>query len=111
MTRGDERIKLIEKQLKSVFDTSVLKTGYMVYAKHDSWDEGKAGFLTSVTEQKLIVQYHPRIGNVTNHFFISVDEVIEGKWEIRWSSDLVDVYSYIIPSDIAQEEEREENDS
>ena len=85
----------------------------MLYAKHHSWEEGKTGFVTSVTEKKLVVQYHPRIGNVTNHFFVSVDDVIAGKWEIRWSSDLAKVYECILSEDTEQEEGegKEENDT
>ena len=76
----------------------------MLYAKHHSWEDGKTGFVTSVTEKKLVVQYHPGIGNVTNHFFVSVDEVIAGKWEIRWSSDLAKVYECILSEDTEQGE-------
>lgn len=82
----------------------------MLYAKHHSWEDGKTGFVTSVTEKKLVVQYHPGIGNVTNHFFVSVDDVIAGKWEIRWSSDLAKVYEYSIPADMEQEAGGKEED-
>ena len=85
----------------------------MLYAKHHSWEDGKTGFVTSVTEKKLVVQYHPGIVNVTNHFFVSVDEVIAGKWEIRWSSDLAKVYECILSEDTEQGEGegKEENDT
>ena len=42
--------------------------------------------MTAATEDQLIVQYYPGIGNVTNHFIIPVSEAAEGQWEIRCSS-------------------------
>lgn len=86
-------MELIKTQPESVFDSSVIKPGYAVYARNFTWSEGKTGFVTSVTEKELIVQYHPGIGNVTNHFFITADQVKAGHWEIRWSADLTQVYT------------------
>ena len=52
--------------------------------------------MTAATEDQLIVQYYPGIGNVTNHFIIPVSEAAEGQWEIRWSSDMTDIQEYNI---------------
>ncbi len=82
------------KQTEIVFDTSTIQIGNLLYAKHSSWKEGKAGFVTSVTKEQIIVQYHPKIGNVTNHFFLPINEVIKNEWEIRWSIDLLEIYKY-----------------
>ncbi len=84
---------VIEKPVKS-YDLTQIKRGYLLWGKHYTWGEGKAGFVTSATEDQLIVQYHPGIGNVTNHFIIPVSEVVEGQWEIRWSADMSAVYEY-----------------
>ena len=77
-----------------VFDTGAIRRGCLVYARHQSWPEGKAGFASAVTEKEIIVQYHPGIANVTNHFFIHAAEVAAGQWELRWSDDLVEIRRY-----------------
>ena len=74
---------LVVKQPIATFDLSEIARGDLVYGKHRTWPEGKAGFVTSATEKELIVQYHPGIGNVTNHFRIPIDEAVGGQWEIR----------------------------
>ena len=74
-----------------------------IQGRHYSWPEGKAGFVTSATEDQLIVQYHPGIGNVTNHFMIPVSEAVSGQWEIRWSADMSEVFEYGIKADGEQQ--------
>ena len=85
---------LIIQTSRPVFDASQVEKGCLLYAKHRSWDAGLGGFVTSVSEDRLVVQYHPGIGNVTNHFFIPAKEVADGQWEIRWSKDLTEIKSY-----------------
>lgn len=94
---------VIEKPVNT-FDLARIKRGYLIWGKHYTWNEGKAGFVTSATEEQLIVQYHPGIGNVTNHFFIPISEVAEGQWEIRWSADMSEVSEYCINADEGQQE-------
>lgn len=94
---------LVDSTIK-VFDTSQVKKGYLIYAKHRSWPEGKGGFVTAVTEKQITVQYHPGIANVTNHFFLLADEVASGEWEVRWSKDMSTVEEY-------KAEDGEENDA
>lgn len=77
-----------------VYDTEVIQRGYLVYAKHKSWPEGKAGFVTAVSEREIIVQYHPGIANVTNHFFVPASELAAGQWELKWTKDLSEVQEY-----------------
>ena len=55
---------LVVEQPIATFDLSEIARGDLVYGKHRTWPEGKAGFVTSATEKELIVQYHPGIGNV-----------------------------------------------
>ena len=95
---------LIVDSVSKVFDTSQIEKGYLVYAKHRTWTEGKAGFVTAVTEKQITVQYHPGIANVTNHFILSVTEVVSGEWELRWSKDMSTVKEY-------KAEDGEENDA
>ncbi len=89
---------IIEKPVAS-FDMTQIKRGFLIWGRHYTWDEGKAGFVTSATDSQLIVQYHPGIGNVTNHFIISASEVVDGQWEIRWSADMSEVSEYGIKAD------------
>lgn len=88
---------LITEKPESVFDTSEVKTGYLLYAKHFSWKEGIGGFVAAVTDKEIVVQYHPKIGNVTNHFIMQAKDVAVGDWEIRYSADLSEVTAYPVP--------------
>ena len=78
---------VIEKPV-AAYDLTLIKRGMLIFGKHNTW------FVTSAKEDQLIVQYHPDIGNVTNHFFIPVSEAVDGQWEIRWSADLTEVHEY-----------------
>ena len=99
---------LITEKAVAAFDLTQIKRGDLFWGKHNTWNEGKAGFVTSVTEDLLIVQYHPGIGNVTNHFMIPIKEAVDRQWEIRWSNDLADVQEYNIIIDDEQQENEEE---
>lgn len=98
-------MSLVIEATTSVFDTEQIEKGYLLYAKHRSWDEGRGGIVTSVTEDRLIVQFHPGIGNVMNHFFVPASEVADGQWIIRWTKDLTEVWS------VPEEEETEGEDA
>lgn len=85
---------LIVDVVSKGYDLSKIKNGTLVYAKHKSWTEGKAGFVAEALKNRLTVQYLPEIGNGKNHFFLPVSEVADGEWLVRWSEDLGDVYEY-----------------
>ena len=95
---------LVTEKPVASFDLTQIKRGDLFWGKHYTWNEGKAGFVTSATEELLIVQYHPGIGNVTNHFMIPVSEAVDGQWEIRWSADMSAVQEYNIAADNEQQE-------
>ncbi len=95
---------LIMEKPTAAFDMSQIKRGDLLWGKHCTWNEGKEGFITTATEQQLIVQYYPGIGNVTNHFVIPVSEVIDGQWEIRWSTDMTEIKEYGVEIDEDQQE-------
>lgn len=96
---------LVIEQPTSTFDLKQIKRGYLFWGKHRTWNKGEAGFVTSATEKLLIIQYHPRIGNVTNHFRVPISEVIDGQWEIRWSADMSEVFEYGTKKEDNQETE------
>lgn len=85
---------LIEKEFVGKFNTKEIRRGTLIYAKHKTWDKGEMGFVTSAKEDEVIVQYPPAVGNVTNHFFLPVEEVVNGDWEIRYSNDMQTVIVY-----------------
>lgn len=95
---------LVTEKPTAAFDLTQIRRGYLLWGKHRTWNEGKAGFVTSATEKQLIVQYYPGIGNVTNHFIIPVSEVTDGQWEIRWSVDMTEVQEYGVKADGEQTE-------
>lgn len=84
---------LIIQSTRPVFDTTKVEKGHLIYARHRSWEDGLSGIVTGVSEDRLVVRYHPAIGNVMNHFFIPAAEVNAGEWEIRWSEDLTTVWT------------------
>lgn len=43
-------MKLIVDSVSKVFDTSVIEKGYLIFAKHRTWPDGKAGFVTAVND-------------------------------------------------------------
>lgn len=96
---------LITEKPAKMFDLSQIRRGDLLWGRHRTWTDGKAGFVTSATEEQLIVQYYPGIGNVTNHFVVPVSEVAEGQWEIRWSPDLAKVWEYAAKEDDGAGEE------
>lgn len=83
---------LIIKEPVVAFNLTEIKKGDLIWAKHFSWDKGRAGFVTAVTRDQLVAQYYPGIGNVTNHFIIPATE--KDEWEIRYSADLTEVKGY-----------------
>ena len=95
---------LVTEKERVAFDMAQIGRGYLLWGRHYTWNKGKAGFVTSATEEQLIVQYHPGIGNVTNHFMIPVSEVVSGQWEIRWSVNMSEVFEYGIEPDGEQQE-------
>lgn len=96
-------MSLVIEQPILVFNLEQIKRGNLFWGKHSTWKKGEAGFVTSVTEKQLIIQYHPQIGNVTNHFRVPISEVGDGQWEIRWSVDMSEVFEYGIKKEDVQE--------
>lgn len=94
---------LIVNQPVMAFDPAEVRCGYLLWGRHRTWHEGKAGIVTSATADQLTVQYYPDIGNVTNHFFIPASEAAKGEWEIRYSPDLSCVKGYGIQTDGGRE--------
>ena len=84
-------MELVIIENRPIFDTAQVERGDLIYARHRSDEKGRGGIITRVTAEKLTVQYHPGVGNVTNHFEIPISEVAEGQWEIRWSKDLTEI--------------------
>lgn len=95
---------LVTEKPTAAFDLTQIERGHLLWGRHCTWKEGKAGFVTTATEDLLIVQYYPGIGNVTNHFMVPVAEAIEGQWEIRWSADLTEIKEYGVKTGGEQQE-------
>ena len=87
-------MSLIIDSTKAVFDLTKIKKGDLIYAKHSTWPTGKNGIVTAVKEDQITVKFHPAIGNIENHFYISVADAEAEKWTIRWSHDLTSVESF-----------------
>lgn len=76
------------------FNLNAIKPGDCIYAKHNTWETGNTGFVSSVTGECVVGNFYPGIGQIVNHFIIPVSEAAAGEWEIRWSNDLVDIFNY-----------------
>lgn len=85
---------LIVEKPGSIFNTEEIKRGTLIYAKHRSWKQPVLGMVTSVTEDRAIVQYLPDIGNVTNHFYLNVSEIENQEWELRYTNDMQQILYY-----------------
>lgn len=86
-------MSVIAEQMKKVFDKERISRGQVAYAKYRTWEAGKCGLITSVTEEELIIQYTSSIGSSTNYFAIPVTEMVKGEWELYWSWDLATIMS------------------
>ena len=79
------------------FNLDEVHVGDCFYAKKYEWPEGKRGIISYVSEDSLTCVFHPEVANVYMHFFLKAQEVGEGLWEeVRWSSDLITVYSDMV---------------
>lgn len=85
---------LIIKEQTEIFNLDEIKRGTIIYAKHRTWKDSEKGFVVCVNEKEVIVQYLPAIGNVTNHFFIPVEEIAGGEWELRYTNDMQTIMVY-----------------
>lgn len=85
---------LIVKEPTEKFNTEEIRRGTLVYAKHKTWENGEKGFVTTASEDEVIVQYPPKIGNVINHFFLRAEEVAKGDWEVRYTNDMETIVTY-----------------
>lgn len=77
---------LVDKN-RQCFDLDEICRGTLIYARHQSWQEGQAGIVTEASEDIIRVQYPPTIQNVLNHYFIPAKEAAGGEWEIRYSNN------------------------
>lgn len=89
---------LLKESQNTVFDTSEIAVGDLFYGEHVNWPDARSGIVAMVTEKEITVLFHPNISNVYNRFVIPVNEVVEGSWTIRWSTDLKEVKSYEPPT-------------
>lgn len=78
---------------KKLFNLDEICRGTLVFARHQSWQEGQAGIVTEASEDIIRVQYPPTIQNVLNHYFIPAKEAAGGEWEIRYSNDGLETIS------------------
>lgn len=84
-------MELFVEKSKGVFNTE-MKKGTLIWAKESGWDAGVPGFISAVSEDELVVMFHPDISNVVNHYIIPAKEVAGGKWHIRWSEDMETIH-------------------
>ena len=87
-------MQIVTKKEESKFNLEEIKEGWCAYIKHSSWTEGKAGYISALSENIMTVQFCPGIRNISNHTFVKAKDVATGEWEIRVSPDLKNIYEY-----------------
>lgn len=92
---------IIKNITTDVFDTASVKRGDFIRARHRSWAEDDIvnGLVASVSEKKIIVAFLPEVRNVRSHFYIPVNEVVDGQWSIIISKDLTESEEFKITGD------------
>lgn len=90
-------MSLVDTGTVPVFNLKEIKPGDCIYAKHQSWNEGHTGYVSSVSEDKIVGNFYPGIAEIVNHFIILVSEAAAGEWTVRWSEDLVAIHEYPEP--------------
>lgn len=93
---------LVDKN-RQCFDLDEIGRGTLVYAKHETWQEGQTGIVTEISERCMRVQYLPSVKNVLNHYLIPVQEAADGEWEIRYSTDGLETVS-VFPEKLQEDE-------
>ncbi len=88
-------MELFLEKCKGVFNTGI-KKGTLIWAKKDGWDAGIPGFVSSVSEDRLVVMFHPDVSNVVNHYIVPAEEVAENRWQVRWSEDLAEINELVM---------------
>ena len=86
-------ILIVDKQEK-VFDCTAIKRGDLISAQHSCWKEPKTGIVSAVTQEEVKILYQPAIANVTSFLTIQADDVVAGRWKIRWSENLESIEEY-----------------
>ena len=81
---------LIIENAAPVFDLESVAKGDLIRARHKTWDKDdyRNGVIISATAERLVVLYYTGYGNVSNHYVIIADEVADGDWEVKWTTDM-----------------------
>lgn len=79
---------LIKTNIAPFFDLDKVHKGDLIRAKHATWKESKNGVITGATRDALTVLYYAGIGNVSNHFVITANEVDCGEWSGKCTADM-----------------------
>ena len=84
-------MSLIMESTEKIIDQTKVKKGDCIIAQHQTWLEPIKGVITSVNEEKIVVLYLSECNNGTSYYVIYANEIDEGKWSLRWSTDLVTI--------------------
>lgn len=86
-------MSILKNSNVATFDKSAIKDGDFIRAKYHTWPLPQNGIVSRVTDSEILVLYISHGRNASNYFRIDVSEVVDGKWDIAFSSDLVNVSS------------------
>ena len=89
----------------AVIDTTKISKGCFIRAKYEAWKRAVNGIVSGVHEDEIRVLYIGEIGNVTNYFTITAEEIGAGLWGISWSEDFTDIFTYEPPEDETEGDE------
>lgn len=82
---------LIVNSEMPMFDTSEIAKGDLLNGRFYLWNESMNMLVVNVKKDAIIAVYLPKIHSATCYIRIQAADVHEGKWQLRYSSDLSDV--------------------
>ena len=78
---------ILIESTRNLINTEEITRGTLIWSKHFSWEEGRTGIVSAVTEKLITVLFLPSLQNVRNHFTIPATELEDGDWMVRYSTD------------------------
>ena len=87
-------MSLLKETTSAGFDTASIHRGDMIRVRYATWEEPSNGIVAYVTTEAIRVLYLTATGHVSNFYSIHLSDVLNGLWEVQWSSDFETVNAY-----------------
>lgn len=81
-------MRIISETPLQVFNVEQFKRGTAIKVKQVGGNIQCMGFVQRVTPHEITIIYPNRQNSAVSNLYITAKEVVEGRWDILWSSDL-----------------------